>query len=521
LGREILPVGLIPITALPTIIKYGSPEYLCVETDAGILELPISDLSSYVSEAKNPRNTKSVRRVELGINSDFLRGGFQIIDTPGIDSVNEHNTEEALAFLPEVDVAIIVIGAEPPIGESELSFIRAIRPFASRFLFVQNKADRLTPKELEEALIYNCKILSDELDKEEAIVLPVSARMALLAISHAESRTQEASNLPELTRLIRSLLLDKRAVAKHSILKAMQGCLPCLETQLALELRGLVMEQEDLKERAADLSDELDRLRRSKDETLRSIHETIYRRVSELLNEDLERFRAEGRYVLTKKVSEAVNQGDSVANRISKVNKELATGLPELISPWAEKEAGKLILRTTELVSPLAIEIKSARYALIERASRAFDVTLPQTELDVRLSSTSRFHYHEWKLSLRFSNVERFFMLFLGNPFASTRLRKKALEIASFQFEMHTGRLRSDLMSRIGKALDQYKLDLDAVFEETANAIDSALLQFHQFVDNSERAQEKSREILQERHQRLEQIKAEMDSRERSLDKDL
>jgi ribosome biogenesis GTPase A len=66
LGRDVLPVGVNPITAVPTRITWGSAQRLRVWlADAGARELDIADLSLYASERENPANHKRVLRLVL------------------------------------------------------------------------------------------------------------------------------------------------------------------------------------------------------------------------------------------------------------------------------------------------------------------------------------------------------------------------------------------------------------------------------------------------------------------------
>jgi hypothetical protein len=71
-------------------------------------------LAIYVSEEHNPANEKAVAAVEVFVPSPLLRSGMCLVDTPGLGSVSLANTEATRAFVPHIDAALVVLGADPP-----------------------------------------------------------------------------------------------------------------------------------------------------------------------------------------------------------------------------------------------------------------------------------------------------------------------------------------------------------------------------------------------------------------------
>ena len=68
IGRDILPIGVLPLTSAITILKYGPVEKLTIlrERDAIFPEQPpVSALAEYVTEQGNPGNRKGVKNVLL------------------------------------------------------------------------------------------------------------------------------------------------------------------------------------------------------------------------------------------------------------------------------------------------------------------------------------------------------------------------------------------------------------------------------------------------------------------------
>ena len=85
LGAEILPTGVLPVTAVITEIKYGSVTCVTILRTTGQREeVGLGTLPSYITEAGNPGNKRQVVSVEITYPSPFLESGIILIDTPGI-----------------------------------------------------------------------------------------------------------------------------------------------------------------------------------------------------------------------------------------------------------------------------------------------------------------------------------------------------------------------------------------------------------------------------------------------------
>src|ERR1017187_6628666 len=61
IGRSVLPVGVVPVTAVVTELRYGSREEARVHhRDGRDPEVPLDQIGGYISEKENPENTKQV-----------------------------------------------------------------------------------------------------------------------------------------------------------------------------------------------------------------------------------------------------------------------------------------------------------------------------------------------------------------------------------------------------------------------------------------------------------------------------
>lgn len=177
LGGHVLPTGVVPLTAVITEVTYGEPGASAVGADGARVEVRLSELGTYVTEDGNPRNVKGVSRVEVRWPCPLLESGLVLVDTPGVGSVHEHNTEVGHAARSEADGAIVVLGADAPLSDREAELLHSLAERGTRTFLVVNKCDRLQPHERAEVHRFIATRCRDLLGHEPELFL-VSARDA-------------------------------------------------------------------------------------------------------------------------------------------------------------------------------------------------------------------------------------------------------------------------------------------------------------------------------------------------------
>jgi predicted GTPase len=176
IGHSVLPTAVVPVTALPTIIRHG--ERLAARVrfkNAAWTDIPVDTVDEYVSEGKNPENTKGVVGVEVFVPSPLLETGMCLVDTPGIGSVFAGNTAATQAFIPHIDAAIVVVGTDPPLSGDELQLVEAISQDIHELVFVLNKADRANAAERASAVEFSRRVLETRLKRTVPRILEISA----------------------------------------------------------------------------------------------------------------------------------------------------------------------------------------------------------------------------------------------------------------------------------------------------------------------------------------------------------
>jgi GTPase Era involved in 16S rRNA processing/polyhydroxyalkanoate synthesis regulator phasin len=176
IGEPILPVGFIPVTAVPTVIRYGTHKKGRIQfRDGAWQQIDVSELDKYVSEEHNPENAKSVVGAEVFVPSPLLSTGMCLVDTPGLGSVFTGNTATTQAFIPHIDAALVVVGADPPLAGEELKLVEAVGRQVQNLILVLNKADRTTDAERAAAVGFTQRVLEKRLQRAVGPVFEVSA----------------------------------------------------------------------------------------------------------------------------------------------------------------------------------------------------------------------------------------------------------------------------------------------------------------------------------------------------------
>src|SRR5581483_11238875 len=83
-GSDVLPVGVTPVTAVPTRLARGD-EPACVVSfaESSPRAVPVGELKEYASEEGNPGNYKHVTDILVRVPSLRLPDGVVLVDTPG------------------------------------------------------------------------------------------------------------------------------------------------------------------------------------------------------------------------------------------------------------------------------------------------------------------------------------------------------------------------------------------------------------------------------------------------------
>lgn len=172
IGKDVLPVGVIPVTTVIGRLSYGPQEKVVITYfDGKTSEIPLDEIDEYVSELKNQANQKNVEVVDIELPSLIEYRGLRFVDTPGLGSVFKYNTEISEDWLPEVGCAIVAISSDRPLSENDLNLIRELMDYTPRVVILLSKADLLSEDQQHQVVKFFKETLKREFNKDFQILV--------------------------------------------------------------------------------------------------------------------------------------------------------------------------------------------------------------------------------------------------------------------------------------------------------------------------------------------------------------
>ncbi len=222
IGKNVLPVGVIPVTTAITRLQYGEKERVVVHYyDGNEEEIPLERIEEYTSEARNPSNRKNVEIVDVKLPylEDF--SGLRLVDTPGLGSIFKYHRETSANWLPEAGAAIVAISADRPLAENDLALIRDLREHTPRVVLLLTKVDLLDNGQQKEIIHFFQQTLRKELDTDLEI-FPFSTRLT----PHLWKEKLQADLFSKI-----SVNWEKeyRKILRHKMISLLKNCLNYLE----------------------------------------------------------------------------------------------------------------------------------------------------------------------------------------------------------------------------------------------------------------------------------------------------
>ncbi|RPI78922.1 MAG: hypothetical protein EHM45_04835 [Desulfobacteraceae bacterium] len=228
IGRDILPVAVVPLTAVITRVKYGPKDRVVVNfLNAPEEEISLERLADYITEQRNPNNVKQVHRVDIEIPELHSYAGIQFVDTPGLGSVFTHNTLTAMDWLPRVGAAVLTISVDHPLSEEDIRLLKELDKFTPEITILLTKADLVSPSELDDVLGFIRQQIESRVVKVGA-VLPFSIRPGYKPLQKQMHKLLEACTALQTQK--------SHEISRHKLRTLVEDCRKYL--QLALSAAG-------------------------------------------------------------------------------------------------------------------------------------------------------------------------------------------------------------------------------------------------------------------------------------------
>ncbi len=485
LGQEILPTAVVPLTAIPTWIRYGSEPRATLyfqddrepETSADARPATVNAfLSRFATEAGNPGNSLGVLRLEVAHPAPILRDSVVLIDTPGVGSTFKHNTEATLNFLPQCDAALFLVSADPPLTEVEVEFLKQARARISRLFFVLNKIDYLDAEELQVARGFLQRTLEQKvgIGPDDAI-LCVSARQGLAARLAGDPDRWRGSGMAALEQeLIRFLAAEKSRTLAHAVAAKARETLDEVMLRLQLAVRSLRMPLHDLQRRLEVFEQSLTEVAAQRESTGDLLAGDLKRTLA-YLEELAARQRTAAHAFLTDALDKAlVNGVENVTD--DQVQEALAGVIPGYFEHQSGAMADLVGKRLTRVLGAHQERSDQLIGGIRQTAANLFEIpyALPAAEDAFHLVQQPDWVTHRWSSTLSPIPRSVWERLLPGPLRRRLRLRRIAGRLDDLVLR-NVENLRWALYQSINDSFRHFGSELDARLRETRAATKDAI----------------------------------------------
>jgi GTPase Era involved in 16S rRNA processing len=368
LGQEILPTGITPTTAsINHVVWAANPTARVMLLSGESQYLDPSLLKDWVTVAGG--RAAEVSYVELGYPSDLLQNNVVLVDTPGVNDLNEQRAEVTYGYVPRADAVVFLLDAGQALKDSEREFLRSrvLENSRDRLIFVLGKMDMLSADE---------KVaVTDYVKKNLAAMMPDPVMFTLSARDWAKSKDPH-SGMPELMAYLeRFLARDRAQVILDNAAADASRTAAYVENNLGVRMHSYSLNIEELEERIQAVREQLDTSKRKLDE----LHVRIdadAESIKAQIGLDLEAFAKSFVAALPAQI-DAVDAND--------VKAYLPQFIEDKFKEWAEIEGAKL----AAMLEHLAEEVISITNENVAAAAATLAERLGPEDTQVEISVDS------------------------------------------------------------------------------------------------------------------------------------
>jgi len=353
--REIVPVDVLPTTAVVTRIGYGPTDHAVVRYLSGKIEDVSSDsVAEYVTESENPDNRKQVALVEVESPALAKFQGVRFVDTPGLGSLFRHNTQASMDWLPRVGAAIVAISIDHPLSEQDLQLLDELVRHTPEILVLLSKADIVTSGQAEKIIDFT----RDQLDRHFGRTIPVFP----FSIRPLFEKQRDALREFLISRVVENHETRFGEIIAHKVRALIGSC----REYLTVALQAASADEEALRELRGLLGREKDDFGQIRNEVwlVANDHKTTVQ------NASFKRFGAYRGELTTKLLAELKIKAPEWKGHLSKTS----TAYKAWLESTLEIEMKTLSMQGEDFLAPYLTQSQAA----IARAVRAFQDRLAQ-----------------------------------------------------------------------------------------------------------------------------------------------
>lgn len=479
LGEPLVPAGVVPLTSVITVIQSGrAPTAYATLRCGDRRPIEISELSEYVTERGNPGNMKSVERVVIEHASPWLADGVRLVDTPGIASVYEHNTDETRKYLPQADAVLFIASVDQPVSRAELDFLRDIRRYAGKIFCLLNKTDYLRADELQESLAFSVHAIREALGTDDVPVFPVSARLALQGKMGSDAASLSRSGFPAFERALRSFMAQEKTNAwLHSLGRGLERLLTQARFALDLESKALIEPLDHIEANLSAFRAEKERAERARADYCVLLEADARMLLKQDIEPKLEDFKRSHKAEIRSAIDRWVGELRGLPSRKLRATLEerKVAAIRVAYDDWLAQEDIEVSRAFQRLYARFWASLQQSVDDLMRRSSELFSIDFDRTDTEPRWTAESGFYYKFWYEPTSLKILTTSAVLMLPRVIAASLIAKRAKMTAVELIEIQAGRIRHDLDERLKKSVHDAKRQMLRQIDSTLTGIEAAI----------------------------------------------
>ena len=258
LGADIIPTAVAPTTATLNIIHYSDTPFLKVHFRDGSKE----DLEFNKSAFKEftglvDFDPSTIKYMEMGYPVDYLKDGTVLVDTPGVNDIDEQRMDITYGYMPVSDATVFIFNASTPFRRSEQEFLsdHVLTNNIPKLFFVVNRIDEVDPEDLDEVTDDLQNKLKAILKVDEVELHPISARSAFRAGLANDAAMLAKSGFVKFEESLKEFILggEKSRTKLEGLQTELHGICELLLEHTAQEKRQLALSEGELQEAISEL----------------------------------------------------------------------------------------------------------------------------------------------------------------------------------------------------------------------------------------------------------------------------
>jgi GTP-binding protein EngB required for normal cell division len=469
LGESVLPVGVLPLTSIITIIRYGEEKDVWVTfINTSEEHIAFDRLSEFVTERENPHNQKQVAYVTISYPSPYLKHHIEIIDSPGIGSVYDHNTDETLHFIDQADAFILITGGDPPIGNEEIRFLNTVREQKGKIFVLVNKIDQFSFREEESILSFTRQMIENKVGLLGVEIYALSAKQALYGRMENDYGALEKSRMQNFEeRLERFFLYESGKYFIEKLVALLQQFV--MQWEVYLQLRDQMMRgaQTEWKAKMEAFQQAMNTIAEEQSKDIFLLKKTFHLTVERRLDQDIEHIKQTDLPALQKRLEKFFFDHAALSTRRMMEYGEqfIQDSILSVMKNMRRQEEKKMI----DLWNTIDRDLLGVAYhtmdMLVQQAKEILGMDISSFSYEHMIPPSQHFRFIFTDPEVELVLLERWMLQHIPRAWINGYLHHRLQDQLEQLFDRQCGRIRYDFLSRMQERFNQILHDMEISFD--------------------------------------------------------